>query len=132
MLFVMLDPSSPLLQWAAGLAAGVALTALALFRHERKVERAVNEAAGQLRRSEARIQALVRNSHDVIAVLDRDGVLKFASPAAERAFGKPVGQLLDAPPFDFVHPDDRTRVMQVFLSSLARPGAVSPTVEFRV
>ena len=128
----MLDPSSPLLQWAAGLAAGAALTALALWRRERRVDRAVDEATGQLRRSEARIQALVRNSHDVIAVLDRDGVLKFASPAAERAFGKPVAQLLDAPPFDFVHPDDRARVMQVFLSNLARPGAITPTVEFRV
>jgi diguanylate cyclase (GGDEF)-like protein/PAS domain S-box-containing protein len=128
----MIADASPWMVWAAGLASGAVLTSLTLWRHERAVAKTVNEATGRLRRSEARIHALVRNSRDVIAVLDRDGVLKFASPAAERAFGKPVDQLVDAEPFEFVHPDDHARVMEVFLSSLARPGAVSPTVEFRV
>src|SRR5262249_25651908 len=67
-----------------------------------------------------------------IAVLDRDGALKFASPAAERAFGCPVEQLLHAPPFDFVDPDDRARVRDLLFGTLSRPGAISPVFEFHV
>jgi diguanylate cyclase (GGDEF)-like protein/PAS domain S-box-containing protein len=124
--------SAPLLQWFAGFAAGAAFAALMLWRQARRIDHAVTESTARLRQSEARIQALVRNSHDVIAVLDRDGALKFASPAAERAFGRPVEQLLHAPPFDFAHPDDRARVHELFFGTLARPGAVSPVFEFHV
>ena len=92
----MLSPS--ILQLMAGFAAGAAFAALLMWRQARRIDHAATEATARLRQSEARIQALVRNSHDVIAVLDRDGALKFASPAAERAFGRPVEQLLQAPP----------------------------------
>ena len=62
--------SAPLLQWTAGFAAGAAFVALLLWRQARRIDHAVTEATARLRQSEARIQALVRNSHDVIAVLD--------------------------------------------------------------
>jgi len=114
------------------LAVGAALTYLVLGRRARVSRRAVTDATLQLRRSEARVQALVRSSHDVIAIFDRDGNCEFASPSAERGLGRPIEQLLKAPPFDFVHPDDRAHVRNVFLGTLGRPGSVSPPVEFRV
>jgi len=123
--------SAPLVA-GAGLVVGIVLTTLVLWRHERHSSRAVSEATLRLRRSEARVQALVRNSHDVIAIFGRDGACTFASPSAERSFGRTHEQLLKAPPFDFVHPDDRAQVMTVFSGTLNRPGAVSPPVEFQV
>jgi diguanylate cyclase (GGDEF)-like protein/PAS domain S-box-containing protein len=123
--------SAPLLACIVGLAGGGALTSSVLWRRERGLRRAAVEATSRLRRSEARLQALVRNSHDVIAVFDRRGMCTFASPSAERGFGRPVEQLLTAPPFDFVHPEDRPRVMQVLAGACDRPD-VPPTVEFRV
>ncbi|GMU78256.1 MAG: GGDEF domain-containing protein [Acidimicrobiia bacterium] len=130
MQYAVLD--SPLFACLAGLAGGVAVTALVLWRHDRRNTRAADEATTQLRRSEARLQALVRSSHDIITVLDRTGTCRFASPSAARGFGRPVEQLLGAPPWDFVHPDDRARVSQQLLGTLSRPGTVSAPVEFRV
>jgi len=53
-----------------------------------------------------RIQALLRNASDGIAVFDAEGVLTYQSPFAERLTGKPlVGHGSSATTL-FVHPDD--------------------------
>jgi diguanylate cyclase (GGDEF)-like protein/PAS domain S-box-containing protein len=123
---------SALVACIVGAAVGAAVACLLLWRQERSARRAVSDAHAAVRRSEARLQALVRNSHDVIAVFDRSGRCVFASPSAERGLGRPVERLLEAPPFDFVHVDDRPAVAQTFLAIGTRPGAASPPFEFRV
>ena len=124
--------SAPLVACVLGAAVGAAVACLLLWRQERGARRAVSDATAAGRRSEARLQALVRNSHDVIAIFDREGRCVFASPSAERGLGLPVERLLEAPPFDFVHVDDRSAVMHTFLGMCNRPGSVSPPFEFRV
>jgi diguanylate cyclase (GGDEF)-like protein/PAS domain S-box-containing protein len=124
--------NGPLVSGVLGAAIGAGLAGIGFWRSQRRSSRAASDAMLRLRQSEGRLQALVRNSHDVIAVVARDGTCKFASPSAERAFGHPVEWLITAPPFAFVHPDDRARVMHVLLGTLHQPGSVSPPVEFRV
>jgi len=111
-----------ILSLAFGVALGTFLTATSLWLHERRARRALEEVGGQLRRSEARLQALLRDSHDLIAVVDAEGCLTYASPAAERLFGRRVSSLLGSNPFAFLHPDDRERVRGIFFDSLQRPG----------
>jgi diguanylate cyclase (GGDEF)-like protein/PAS domain S-box-containing protein len=115
----------------AGTALGSFLTALTLLRHERGQRHALEEAATRLRQSEGRLQALVRNSSDMIAVIDVRGMFTYVSPAAERLFGRPVDELLGGSPFPFIHPDDRDAVIATFTQAQDRPGEGDP-VEFRV
>ena len=105
-----------------GVALGTFLTAVLLWFHERQTRRALEDVGVRLRRSEARLQAMLRDSHDLIAVIDADGNLTYANPAAERLFGRRVTPLLGASPFAYVHPDDRDRIASIFLESLQRPG----------
>jgi len=116
---------------AFGAALGTFLTAAVLWLHERQQRIALQEVGVRLRRSEGRSQAMLRDSHDIIAVIDDQGRLTYASPAAERIFGRSVGPLLGSSPFDFIHPDDRDHLITVFTEAIAKPGETE-RVELRV
>ncbi len=105
-----------------GVALGTFLTAVALWFHERQTRRALEDVGTRLRRSEGRLQAMLRDSHDLLAVIDAAGRLTYANPAAERLFGRRVAPLLGTSPFEFLHPEDRDRAMQLFVESIQRPG----------
>jgi PAS domain S-box-containing protein len=73
-----------------------------------------------LERSEGRLSAILRFSWDIIAIVDRDGRVRSASPSVERVLGRAESELTGVALLDLVHPDDRE-----VLSSLGRPGAGS-------
>jgi diguanylate cyclase (GGDEF)-like protein/PAS domain S-box-containing protein len=83
------------------------------------------------RSAEARFNALIRNTADVIAIVDADGTLSYVTPTAERIFGFAahdlIGQRLD----ELVAFDDRARLREFLSRDLAQPGA-SGVVEARV
>jgi len=96
-------------------------------RHRRS-----DEVAGvQLRRSEARLHALLHDTDVVVAVVDGDGLLTYASPATERLVGRPVAALLGSVPLELVHPGDRERAVAAARASFDQPGA-SARVEVRL
>lgn len=51
------------------------------------------EIEQELRRTESRFRSLVQQSQDVTAILDRDGVLTYVSPAAARLTSRPLAEL---------------------------------------
>jgi diguanylate cyclase (GGDEF)-like protein/PAS domain S-box-containing protein len=74
------------------------------------------------RRSEARFRALLEHSSDLIAVLDRTGMIVYQSPAIEEVLGYPVEDVLNTH-FDLlVRPSDRARLMQVVESAESGSG----------
>jgi diguanylate cyclase (GGDEF)-like protein/PAS domain S-box-containing protein len=85
----------------------------------------------QRRRSDERLESLTRHTSDVITVIDRDGTLRYVSPASATVLGvRPqdlVGQRL---PY-LVHPDDVRDVERALNDATATEGAMS-TMEFRV
>jgi diguanylate cyclase (GGDEF)-like protein/PAS domain S-box-containing protein len=84
-------------------------------------------AAHAVRASEERLQALVANISDVISVIDADGNLMYASPSSERVYGYPADEWPnDKSVFDTVHPDDRDRVIDLWMGSLSTPGEFRP------
>jgi diguanylate cyclase (GGDEF)-like protein/PAS domain S-box-containing protein len=116
---------------AFGVALGTFLSAAMLWIHERRTRQALEDVGVRLRRSEGRLQAMLGTSHDIVAVVDREGRLTYASPAAERLFGCRVPPLLGTNPFTFLHPEDRDRVLGKFFESIDRPGDTE-RVEARV
>src|SRR5262245_16643188 len=114
-----------------GVVLGTFATAAMLWIHERRNRRALENVGVRLRRSESRLSALLRTTHDIVAVVDGDGHLTYASPAAERIFGRRIDSLLGSDPFTFIHPEDRERVLGKFLDSIERPGETE-SIEARV
>ncbi len=49
-----------------------------------------------------------RNSQDLLAVIDVDGVFRSVSPAAARILGWASEEMVEKTVFDFIHPDDRS------------------------
>ena len=83
------------------------------------------------RSAEARFNALIRNTADVIAIVDADGTVSYVTPTAGRIFDLPaqdlIGQRLD----ELAVFDDRARLREFVALDLAQSGA-SGVVEVRV
>ncbi len=93
--------------------------------------REIKRAEQALRESEQRFRALIENVSDLIAVHDREGRIRYASPSIERLLGYRPEQVLGAGIDELVHPDDRAEATRVLRLTLQSPGAVY-TVESRV
>ena len=76
-------------------------------------------------------RALVENSADGIALLDREGRFLFASASHERILGYPPAELLGRDALSLIHPDDLSRARAVLAEVLARPGRTL-VAEYRV
>ena len=104
----------------------------AVERELREAEdrRARKRAEAALRDSEARFRTLIENALDIIAILDADGTYRYASPSHERASGFTPAELVGRNGFDFIHPDDAPRLMQLMAEGLAT-GRATAVVEYR-
>ncbi len=104
----------PLVHGLAGLGLlGVLLTIALLGRYTSARE----TVEGDLRKSESRFKALVRNASDIIIVTDRAGMAQYVSPAFERILGISSAQFAAHPASDFMHPSDLER-MRVEVSEM--------------
>lgn len=72
------------------------------------------------------VQALIRNSFDIIKVVDRDLKTVFVSPSVERVLGYQPHTLLGTNPLDFVHPDDLAAAAER-MATVARTGEMIRT-----
>jgi two-component system, cell cycle sensor histidine kinase and response regulator CckA len=72
--------------------------------------------ADLLHESEAQFRRVVENISDIITVIDGHGTVVFESPSVQRALGYQPAELLGRNVFDFVHTEDRPRVMLAFMS----------------
>lgn len=81
-------------------------------------------AQDDLGRSERRFRRLVEDSSDMVLLI-RDGRIVYESPSTERILGHPPDVVANAGYIEFVHPDDRGRVVDEVVSLLAAPDTVS-------
>jgi diguanylate cyclase (GGDEF)-like protein/PAS domain S-box-containing protein len=82
-----------------------------------------------MRQSEARFASLVKNSSDVVTVIEPTTVVRYASPSASRVLGSGPEELEGTRFIDLVHQDDKTRVLS-FLTSAGEGDTA--LLEFRV
>jgi PAS domain S-box-containing protein len=100
----------------------------ALFLHDITDRR---KAENTLRKNETRLRILFENTMDIIALLNPDGTIRYYSPAAERLLGYTTEELSSMVSFDLLHPEDRERIMTIFMDTLQKPGT-NVTATFRV
>lgn len=77
-----------------------------------------------LRRSEERFRSLIEYSNDVIALIDGDGQLTYASPSMERILGFEPSSLLGTSALENVHPDDAAQAAWMLANLLHKPGNI--------
>ncbi|MBX7259023.1 MAG: PAS domain S-box protein [Candidatus Hydrogenedentes bacterium] len=75
-----------------------------------------------LRSSEARFRALIENGSDLIAIVDYEGIISYASPALTRELGYPREKLIGAAAIEFVHMEDRALAEAKFREVRQSPG----------
>jgi diguanylate cyclase (GGDEF)-like protein/PAS domain S-box-containing protein len=110
-----------------GIQVGSALTAAIFFlsacaiaglmiRSRRQVELAVSLEMSQqsIEFSERRLMSLVQNSTDVIALVDREGVVSMVSGACEAVLGTGSEKIQGLSIFNLIDPADRVRVRHLF------------------
>ncbi|HWN07387.1 MAG TPA: EAL domain-containing protein [Steroidobacteraceae bacterium] len=120
------DPAG-LIAWVVCIAAG-----LLFARQAIATALAVAVQTGLASRSaEARFNALIRNTADVIAIVDVDGTVSYVTPTAERIFGFAARDLIGQHLDELVAFDDRARLREFLGRDLARAGA-SAVIEARV
>jgi PAS domain S-box-containing protein len=76
----------------------------------------------ELLHREALYRAMLENSADAIALLNRDGTIRFVTASVERLTGVIPDELVGSHAFDRIHPDDRASVSDAFRRALERPG----------
>jgi diguanylate cyclase (GGDEF)-like protein/PAS domain S-box-containing protein len=84
-----------------------------------------------LRESEERFRSLVQNASDLITILEADGTVRYDSPAIGRMLGYGPGERVGTSAFDYIHPEDVSRVKHTFGETVDEHG-VQPPVEFRI
>ena len=76
------------------------------------------DAETSTRLSEDRFRSLIQNSSDATLVISDEGLITYASPAVTPLLGFEPDDLLDRRATDYVHPDERDRVMDRLGSQL--------------
>lgn len=90
--------------------------------------RAVRDLSDAKRMNEAlasqynHFKELVENSSDLIAVIDRKGIIAFIGSSVERVLGYPPAACIGRNAMNFIHPGDVKSTLDDFSKVLRRPG----------
>ncbi len=98
------------------------------FQKEINQYRRDNQA---LTKSETKLQKLLRNSPDIISVLESDGRVRYHSAAVERVLGYNPEARIGKVQGELIHPDDLLAWQAYFGKLLEHPGVAKP-IEYRV
>jgi len=79
-----------------------------------------------LAESEARYRLLAENSLDVTACCRPDGTFCFLTSGIRKLLGFEVEELIGRKAYEFIHPDDRSRVREAFVEHMRRGSGAAP------
>src|ERR1051326_8664459 len=92
----------------------------------------LNTLYAKVRHSEAYFRSLIEHASDLIVILNRAGILVYASPSSVRVLGHSDDDLLGRPLRDLAHLDDAAGLEQVIANAHQGAAATQPfTLRFR-
>jgi diguanylate cyclase (GGDEF)-like protein/PAS domain S-box-containing protein len=87
-----------------------------------RLTRSLAAAMHEAQQREEHFRSLVQGSSDVLTICERDGTIRFISPAVYRVFGYHPDDLIGTHLAELVHPDDRDRVVGEVADAVLNPG----------
>ncbi|MFZ4549248.1 MAG: PAS domain S-box protein, partial [Bacteroidales bacterium] len=88
------------------------------------------KAEDEIRRISKHYKAIIEKAPDGIVLINSNGEMVFASPAAKKMFGYGVDEVFEGNPSDYTHPDDQQMVF-IELLHLQQDPAYVPTIQYR-
>jgi two-component system, cell cycle sensor histidine kinase and response regulator CckA len=105
-------------------------TSLLLFFLIARLTDKIKQSTTALLASEERLRFLVKNSSDILVIVNADGSLRYVSPAAERITGFPTAELEGRALDTLIHPNDRKDIMTAWNEAVEHPEK-TVTVQYR-
>lgn len=84
----------------------------------------------EVRKNEIKFSSLIKNSTDIITLLDRDGTCLFMSDSIKGILGYEPDEITGKNIFEFIHPEDLERVFAIFMEGIEIPDFIT-TIEYR-
>lgn len=78
--------------------------------------------------NETKFRLLIQNISEIVSLIDRDGIVRFASPQIERVLGISAAEVMNHDVFEFVHPEERPRARQEYAQTVREPGEAVPSI----
>ncbi len=78
----------------------------------------------KLRQNERRFRSLVENSSDMVALIDPESTIIYASSSTTRILGYEINEYIGRKALDFVHPEDRANIAQTIGRIASQPQIV--------
>lgn len=87
-------------------------------------------ATQALKQSEARFRSMIEHASDLVAVLDANGIIHYASPSHEHVLGYAPADLIGRNALELLHPDDLAHITGL-LATATVDGPATTATEFR-
>lgn len=100
-------------------------------RHTSRLGGEREETAEALARQGGLFRTIVENSSEIVNVVDPDGTVRYASPAAERVMGYAPGEMIGDNVLRYVHPDDLPLIVGETAKALREPGVARNAASYR-
>ena len=69
-------------------------------------------------------ESLIENVNDIIAVIQKDGVILYESPSVEKILGYQPEERIGRNTFELIHPEDRLSAKNLFSMAFLSPGTM--------
>jgi PAS domain S-box-containing protein len=89
------------------------------------------KAQDELREKDEKFRALIENITDLIALVDNNGTIVYASPSTEKILGYKVENYLGQNLFDMIHPEDIAASRNIFNEVLEKEGNIISNTQYR-
>jgi diguanylate cyclase (GGDEF)-like protein/PAS domain S-box-containing protein len=92
----------------------------------------LHEVAARYGSTEVMVEAILRNTSDLVVVVDGDGTLVFVSEAAKRILGREPEHWVGRSVFDLLHPDDIGMAAEAMVTSIEGEAGVKEALVLRI